>query len=406
MTLNKKNYFYTHRSLFLVDILHIQDINSIYGYNNGNSIVQETNNLFKTIIIHQINEYLSTVNQKNTFIKIKNIYTDVFAVKIYAKLNDRVILKIKDIITNTIREHKYNIQGYGVSINIDVTVGCSQSDDKNLMTYAQKALSDAKENYASYSYFDPIFYKNELINLKIFNTIKDNINKEKVEPYFQPIVHTKTQKTRKYEALMRLKASDGTILTPNIFLNKSKKYRLYNHLMYIMIDKVFYYIKNYKIHVSINLDYYDLINAQMQRFLLERIKRDKLGDYVTIEILESEKIHEFELINEFIFKLKKYGVKIAIDDFGTGFSNYEHVLELDVDYIKLDGSIVKRIDEDIYYNLTKSIVGFCQQQNIKVVAEFIKDLKTFRYIKSLDICLAQGYYLGKPQPIQEIINHG
>ncbi len=406
MTLNKKNYFYTHRVLFLIDILHIQDINSLYGYFNGNNIVEETNKLFKHDILPAIDQYLKSINLSNTYIKMNNIYTDVFALKVYRKLDDRIILKLKEIILQTIREHKYDIVGYGVSINIDVTVGCSQSDDKNLMTYAQKALSDAKEFYASYSYFDPIFYKNELINLKIFNTIKDNIDKARVEPYFQPICCTHTHKVKKYEALMRLITQDGMILTPDSFLNKSKKYRLYNHLMQIMIDKVFYYIKNYKIHTSINLDYFDLINTQMQKFLLQRIIEDDIGRYITIEILESEKIHEFDLINCFIRELKQHNVKIAIDDFGTGFSNYEHILEIDVDYIKLDGSIVQRVEEDIYYNLIKSIVGFCRQQNIKVIAEYIKDLKTLRYVKSLDIDLVQGYYLGKPEPIGELINHG
>ena len=406
MTINKKNYYYTHRVLFLVDILHIQDINSIYGYSNGNFIVEQTHQLFKNKIIHSIDNYLSSIDLCETFIKIKNIYTDVFSIKIYRKLDDRIILAIKNIITNSIKEYKYYMNGYGVSIPIDITIGCSQSDDNNLMTYAQKALSNAKNNYSEYSYFDPIFYRNELINLKIFNTIKDNIDKEKIEPFFQPIVCTKNEQINKYEALMRLKVSDGTILTPDVFLKKSKKYRLYSQLMFLMIDKVFYYVKNHKIHVSINLDYFDLINTQMQGFLLQRIKKDNIGSYITIEILESEKIHEFDLINRFIRELKEYGVKIAIDDFGSGFSNYEHILQLDVDFIKLDGSIVKRIDETIYYNLIKSIVGFCQQQNIKVVAEFIKDLKTYRYVKSLDICLVQGYYFGKPQPIGEIINHG
>ena len=56
---------------------------------------------------------------------------------------------------------------------------------------------------------------------------------------------------------------------------------------------------------------------------------------ITFEVLESEKVSNFELVNDFIKEVRTYGAKIAIDDFGTGFSNYENILNLDIDYIKL-----------------------------------------------------------------------
>ena len=98
-----------------------------------------------------------------------------------------------------------------------------------------------------------------------------------------------------------------------------------------------------------------------------------------------------------------YGVKIAIDDFGTGFSNYENILNLDIDYIKIDGSLIKKIDKDIYLNLIKSIVLFSKQQNIKVIAEFVSDLKTLRYVKNIKIDYSQGYHIGKPMNIDELL---
>ena len=101
-------------------------------------------------------------------------------------------------------------------------------------------------------------------------------------------------------------------------------------------------------------------------------------------------------------KTKQLGVKIAIDDFGTGFSNYENILNLNIDYLKIDGSLIKKIDEAIYLNLIKSIVLFSKQQNIKVIAEFVSDLKTLRYVKNVQIEYSQGYHIGKPMSILEL----
>ena len=158
----------------------------------------------------------------------------------------------------------------------------------------------------------------------------------------------------------------------------------------------------YKIHISINLDYTDILNPQIKKALVSKIKNTNIGEYLTLEILESERVSNFDTVNEFINDVKKLGVKIAIDDFGTGFSNYENILNLNIDYIKIDGSLIKKIDKDIYLNLIKSIVLFSKQQNIKVVAEFVSDLKTLRYVKNIEIDYSQGYYIGKPMHIQEL----
>ena len=155
----------------------------------------------------------------------------------------------------------------------------------------------------------------------------------------------------------------------------------------------------YKIHISINLDYTDILNPQIKKALVSKIRNTNIGGYLTLEILESEKVSSFDTVNEFINDVKKLGVKIAIDDFGTGFSNYENILNLNIDYIKIDGSLIKRVDEDIYLNLIKSIVLFSKQQNIKVVAEFVSDLKTLRYVKNIEIDYSQGYYIGKPEKL-------
>jgi EAL domain-containing protein (putative c-di-GMP-specific phosphodiesterase class I) len=172
--------------------------------------------------------------------------------------------------------------------------------------------------------------------------------------------------------------------------------------MEILIDKIIVYILKYKINVSINLDYVDILNPQIKKSLLSKIKSNDIGSYLTLEILESEKVSNFSIVNDFINEVKKYGVKIAIDDFGSGFSNYENILNLDIDYIKIDGSLIKKISEDIYLNLIKSIVLFSKQQNIKVVAEFVSDLKILRYVKNIKIDYSQGYHIGKPMSIQEL----
>jgi len=394
-------YFYKNhtKTIYIVDILYMKDINAVYGFENGNFILSQLYRLLKKEIKKQILLNLD----RRVCIEVKNSHVDVFTITIYEELKEMEVMEVKNIIFNNIVTTQFNIINNDIKIDIDVTIGCSKGQDKDLQVYAEKALHNAKLNYIHFMYYDSKLYKNHFLNEELLSALHRNIKEKTVEPFFQPIQNNKTDEITKYEALMRIYDNDGQIIMPQVFLGKARKYRLFNKLMEILILKVIDYIKKYKICVNINLDYNDILNPSMKELIINSIKDSDIGKYLTIEILESKKISNFYLVNDFINDLKTYNVQIAIDDFGSGFSNYEHILNINTDYIKLDGSLIKKIDEDVYYNLVKSIVLFCKEQNIKVVAEFVSDLRILRYVKSLDIDYSQGYYIGKPQKIDQII---
>jgi EAL domain-containing protein (putative c-di-GMP-specific phosphodiesterase class I)/GGDEF domain-containing protein len=391
------------KTLFIVDILYMRDLNAVYGYDNGDYIIYQVLKLLRTKIKQNIIRRLTRLDKKNTQIEIINPYTDIFMIKIFGYLNTSDIKKIADMIISEISTYSFEIQDPDLNINIDLTVGSSRSDNEKLVIYAEKALHNAKLNYLNYSFFDPRFFNHEIISSSLVHILKNNINENKVIPYFHSIIDNNTDKVYKYEALMRLTDDEGVIMQPGSFMEQSKKYRLYPKLMILMLETVLETINNYKIHVSINFEYKDILNPLLKGRLISYMQTYDVGKYITIEILESEKITDFKLVKDFIREIREFGAKVAIDDFGSGFSNYEHILELDIDYIKLDGSLIQKVNEDIYYNLIKSIVLFCKKENIKVIAEFVKDISILRYVKSLDIDYSQGYYIAKPEPITTIL---
>lgn len=392
---NKNNI----KTLFLIDILYMKDINAIYNFQNGDFIIKQLKKLLET----QITSLIRKKIDKKILIELTNTHADVFELMIYEDFTIDEILEIKNLIFEQVINHPFKLNNKTASINIDITIGCSKSDDQLIRIYAEKALHQAKLNFVHYMYYDAYLYKNESINEDLLDILNYNIENELVEPYFQAIMDNNNDQIIKYEALMRLYDKKGNILLPQVFIHKSKKCRLYTKLMELLIDKIVFYINQYKKNISINLDYTDILNPNIKRSLIAKIRKNNIGRYLTIEILESEKIANFNIVNDFISEVKKYDVKIAIDDFGTGFSNYEYILNLNVDYIKIDGSLIKKIDEEIYLNLIKSIVQFCKQQEIKIVAEFVSDVKILRYVKAIGIDYSQGYYISKPLGIKEII---
>ena len=395
-TFFKKNHM---KTIFLIDILYMKDLNAIYDFKNGDFIIKQ----LKHILKNKTKELIKKELQRNIQIKIKNTHADVFEILLFDNLSIEEIKNVKNLIYENIVSNNFKLIKNHSTINIDVTIGCAKSNDKYIKIYAEKALSNAKLNFLHYMYYDSFLYKNESVNENLLDILNHSIDNNLIEPYFQAIMDNTNDEIVKYEALMRIFDKSGQIIMPNIFIHKAKKCRLYNKLMEIMIDKIIIYILEHKIHVSINLDYTDILNPHIKKVLIDKVKNNQVGEYLTLEILESEKVSNYDIVNDFINTIKKFGVKIAIDDFGTGFSNYENILNLNIDYIKIDGSLIKKIDEDIYLNLIKSIVLFSKQQNIKVVAEFVSDLRTLRYVKNIQIDYSQGYHIGKPMSIQELL---
>lgn len=119
---------------------------------------------------------------------------------------------------------------------------------------------------------------------------------------------------------------------------------------------------------------------------------------MVLEIVESEEIEDSDHIATTIQKFKEVGSKVAIDDFGSGYSNYEYLISLQADYVKIDGSIIKYVLEDEpTAEVIKSIVQFAKQSHMKTIAEFVSSKEIDENIRQLGVDYVQGWYYGKAE---------
>ena len=156
-------------------------------------------------------------------------------------------------------------------------------------------------------------------------------------------------------------------------------------------------MKKSKVDFSFNLTISDIENVDFINLLKDKLSDRTLAERFIVEIVESEDIRDYDIVKDFTKEMKDLGVRIAIDDFGSGFSNYQHILEIEPDYLKIDGSFIK----DIHVNpksfkLVKSISSFAESMNIKTIAEFVSNKEIFSKTKELDIDQYQGFYFSEP----------
>lgn len=307
------------------------------------------------------------------------------------------IKHIKKIIQQ-LGSEKFIIEG----IKLDVTFSCGiVFGEKELLIKADMALQKAKtENRAIVVYSKDIDNAEQIDkNLQGITILKKAIANDTIVPFYQPIYNLGTNKIEKYETLARVIDQDGKVLSPYLFLEVAQRSKLYPNITKAMIEKSFAMFAESTCDFSINLSLSDITNAKTVEYIRKRLSAFKACDRLVFEILESDKVENYSQLKAFIEMVKQYGVKIAIDDFGSGYSNFSHIMELDVDFLKIDASLIKDITTSANSRiLVQGIVDFSKQLEMKTIAEYVESKEIMDTLRSMDIDYAQGYYIGRPSP--------
>jgi len=364
---------YHNRTLLLINIKDFSKINLTYGAKFGDKTLKKVSSFIENLDI----------------LNIYRVYADEFAVIVE---NEEQAIKIfKQINENiTLDEIDYVISFYGSFKVID----------KHSFEICEYAMLDSKKieliNANSISFEEISIYKD---NLSVIQKLKVALVSDRMKVYKQPIFDYKKNTITKYECLMRIEDSDGTILAPAKFMDILESMAIYSEYTKSMIYKSFKYFEDRKYEFSINLALSDIENYNTISFLKKMLSSyPDVAKRCTIELLENEAVKNFRLVNNFFREMSQYGVKTALDDFGSGYSNFAHVFSLELNYIKIDGSIVQKVlkDEKMAI-LVKTVVEMAHSLGMKVIAEFVSDENIFNEIKKLEVDYAQGYYVSQPK---------
>jgi len=228
--------------------------------------------------------------------------------------------------------------------------------------------------------------------------VKEAMEEQRLIFHYQPIINFNTARVEKFETLVRIEQNDGTIAYPISFLPHIANSQVYKEMTMRLIKHNCELAKATGIALSLNLNITDLLDDDIFELALSLFtQHEGLAGLMTFELLEEEKINDIELLKERISVLHRYGASMAIDDFGTGYSNFSHLLQLDIDIIKIDGSLIKEIDHsNTSLQLVEAIVAFAHASDKTVIAEFVHNESVMEIVKRLGITYGQGFYLGKP----------
>jgi len=379
--------------LIFIDIKDFGSINEAYGEDFGNIVLNELSRNIKSVFIDfeafrvsgDIFALLLRNDSKGYTPEIIKKKIDSFFLNPFCILNEKLNL------CSTVAF----VQGRNNLINkAEITIREAKQNNKNFLEYNKSFASRRKERYDEY----------KVVMNKIITAIKEN----RVYPVFQPIFSNITNQIEKYESLVRLKTAEGEELSPFMFLDIAKKNNQYSEITKTMVRKTLSEFNDKRYGVSINLSLHDLTNLETVEFILDEVAKFENPKRLSFEILEDESIvlletnssnancEKTKAVNKFFNTIKEYGCSVAIDDFGAGYSNFINILKLKPQIIKIDGSIISKLNEKEVRIIVELLVEYSQKIGCEIVAEYVSDKDIQEMVKKLNITYSQGYYIGKP----------
>ncbi len=363
----------------IFNINSFREINDFFGLDAGDNILRQ---VAKTM---------------QTFTKdLYHIGGDEFAILFHHIPNKQMIhANVLDILQK-LQSKLFQIHNETITLHMNVGIALHT---QKLLTHADIALHQAKEKKVSFVFYE----KNNQIedkykkNIAMATAIHEAILDDRIICYYQPIVSFKDINTKKYESLVRMISKDGKLISPVEFLPIAKKTKLYSQITLIVVEKACKHFATTKDEFSVNLSIDDISNPDTIEKIIQIITRTDTAKHIVFEILETEGIENYDSVSNFITKVKALGAKVAIDDFGSGYSNFERILQLNIDYIKIDGSLIKNIaTNEKHHIITETIVNFAKKIGLKTIAEFVHNEEVYDSVKALGIDYSQGYFTGKP----------
>ncbi|NPA12025.1 MAG: bifunctional diguanylate cyclase/phosphodiesterase [Epsilonproteobacteria bacterium] len=371
-------------ALILFDIDKFKNLNNYFGSALGDKILKA--------FAKELRKFLKIVRYD---LKAYRFGSDEFGL-----LGDGIDTKeLQKIANEFIRQIELRpILEEKLDLSINVSAGITK--DAPYLENAEIALKEAKKDMKKKF----VVYENSLNekvkrNIQMANEIKHAIENGGIIPYFQAIFDREGN-IFKYEVLCRVRVGDE-IKSIYPYLDVVKENKMYYQITMKILEQSLKVMKQRDISLSVNLSLEDVIDDEIRAFIYENFVGE-IAKRTTFEILESE-IGKYEILEEFMDNLHKRGISFAIDDFGSGYSNFSRALKLKVDYIKIDGSIIKNIDkEESSRSILKTILLFCKENGLKSVAEFVHNKEVYQKAKEMGVDYFQGFYLAQPKPLEEI----
>lgn len=312
-----------------------------------------------------------------------------------------------------LRQHTFLLDGRRVGATISVGIACYPAHGATadvLLTRADVAMYEAKgkgRNMVAICSAEGDWYK-AASSLRTWDErIRQALADDRFVLMCQPVQHIGSGQTVQYELLLRMLDDDGSLVAPEEFIRPAEKLGLIHDIDRWVVRKTLHMLASHQgssaqqPRFAVNLSARTFSDPVVVSLIEEEFCRTGADpERLTLEITETAAVTDIDEARQFMARLQRLGCHFAIDDFGTGYSSYQLLRRLPVQVVKLDRSLIANLLTDAAdREFVRALTTIAHHLGQRVVAEGVEDEQTLALLQFLNVDYAQGYFLGRPQPL-------
>ena len=388
----------TNVAVLYFDLDNFHELNNALGNEMGDKALQ----YFADALKNDFREYDT----------ISRFSSDEFIVIIENDLLESMLLRVIEDLEKLFR-HTILINNQNIHLTFSAGIAMFPQDADNateLITKSNIALHTAKSlGRNNFQFYKKNMTEKTYEKLSLVSNLREAVEHEKLEVYFQPKVSVLKGHITGAEALLRWTHPELGVISPVVFIPLAEEHGLINQLGYFVLEES---MKKYSQWikaglkpgiVAVNVSVLQLKNSNFianLKFLMQKYNFDVKN--LELELTESQLMTKTDETIEILQEISALGIKIAIDDFGTGYSSLSYLKRLPINILKIDRSFIKDIPFE--YNdmeVTRAIIAIAKSLKLSTVAEGVETIEQLEFLKTNGCDVIKRYYYFKPMRADE-----
>ncbi len=388
-------------ALLYLDLDQFKVVNDTCGHNAGDELLRQVTALLN-----------SKLRSRDTLARLGGDEFGIILEHCPQKEASRVAHSILEMVQDFRYQWERKIFTIGVSIGL-FPINRSNECLSKVLSAADKACYAAKDSGRNrvhvYQSDDRLLLKRSG-EMQWLTRIQLAMAEKRMCLYFQPILSVSNKKVlvEHGEILLRLQDEQGKLILPGSFLPSAERYDQMLMIDRWVMEESLKLLKNRvhsraKVMYAVNLSAQSLGDEDFLNFAVDMIKVYKINPpSLCFEITENVALADLKHVVRFISTLKELGCRFSMDDFGNGLSSFGYLKDIPLDYLKIDGRLVKDMASDpVDHAMVEAIHDIGHVMGLMTVAEWVENAETIQLLKEMGVDYAQGFWLAEPRLIEQ-----
>jgi EAL domain-containing protein (putative c-di-GMP-specific phosphodiesterase class I) len=389
-----------HFAIVIVTVSNSKTLTEIFG-----------NHVLRSIF-HQFKDRYADIAKRMSS-KMETYSFSTNQISFFFEKNEEETLESKEKFESSIiNAAKKNFLHDGFFVHCDSHIGLYRFSDfseinsgEQPLSYAEEAVDTAVKQMKDLVVYNPSGLAQKSKYSKATDILGDidlAIRSRWMFLVYQPKIDIATGKVQSVEALIRWNHPVKGFVPPGLFIPQAEQSTLIENITDFVIKQAILQLKLWQrsgidVNIAVNVSTYNLLQPNFVNKILYLLQESKLDtESLEIEITEGSLITDFQNVLNGLKHLHDAKIKIALDDFGTGYSSLQYLQKLPIDFLKIDQSFVRNLENKQSKEIVKAIVDLAHTINIKTIAEGIETMADYDYLNSVDCDMGQGFYMSKP----------